>query len=683
MPANTLADPIDVRRIAWQLRADLRRGAAAGDPLPRWFQLWWMTEGEREYPAWAGRLEAAKRDLLMPLPDWPSYGRFGMNEILRSLIERREDLQQAFDVTTEPGMWHAIAWFFTHGMKEHGLAASLDEATLAALDETPPILPVFQEAGHTHPQLTWLMFFVWRCDAYLQSTFDLCSAPGQVAYLKWFFLHGVPGLGLERLVAPRWLAWLRRPLTLPALAPLSVPRAALLMWQQRRDLRLAFDLRRRQGLIDLAHWTQEARAVDPALWWVEAPSASSTADSGDLTRAAAPRPFGVNLIGFAFGELGIGEDVRMAVAACEAADLPFAVVNIHPGDTVRQADKALAGRVARQATFEDAAPYAINVFCLTGFDTARIYLERGLPLFDGRYNIGWWPWELPVWPKGWQLAFELVDEVWAATEFTFAMYSQAQQTLPEPAMCPVPVTLMPLPASVGRVKSITRRKLGLPAKRFLFLYVFDFNSYLARKNPFAAIRAFRRAFPTDDASVGLVLKTMNSRRKSSVWSRFLRECAKDERIVLLDRTLDRSAVLGLIDACDAYVSLHRSEGFGRTLAEAMLFGKPVVGTDFSGNVDFLSAEHGFPVRWSRKPVNPGEYPFVTAADSAWWAEPSSAHAARQLKAAREAAKDHEFCNKVRQYASQQFSPKRIGTMMSIRLRAIMAQQTGHDKGAWT
>src|SRR5690606_21158491 len=131
---------------------------------------------------------------------------------------------------------------------------------------------------------------------------------------------------------------------------------------------------------------------------------------------------------------------------------------------------------------------------------------------------------------------------------------------------------------------------------------------------------------------------------------------------------------GLIQSCDAYVSLHRSEGFGRTLAEAMLFGKPVVGTGFSGNVDFLNATTGFPVRWRKRPVKPGEYPFVSEPDAAWWAQPSIAHAAQQLRAAHDAARHRKFSRQVLDFATAHFSPDRSGTLMLQRLQQICSTQ---------
>jgi glycosyltransferase involved in cell wall biosynthesis len=199
---------------------------------------------------------------------------------------------------------------------------------------------------------------------------------------------------------------------------------------------------------------------------------------------------------------------------------------------------------------------------------------------------------------------------------------------------------------------------------------------LARKNPKAVIDAFRQAFPAGDDAVGLVLKTMNSQPDSPAWQEFLAWCRADPRITLLDRTLDRPVVLGLVKACDAYVSLHRAEGFGRTLAEAMLLGKPVVGTDFSGNTDFLTKATGYPVKWARRALVVGDYPFVEADDAAWWAEPDVGHAARQMRAARAAA-GSEWAQQLPQQVAELFSPQVIGA----RMRVVLEQRFDRLAGA--
>ena len=236
-------------------------------------------------------------------------------------------------------------------------------------------------------------------------------------------------------------------------------------------------------------------------------------------------------------------------------------------------------------------------------------MQKGAAVFEGYRNIGWWPWELAVFPKAWQpYAFELVDEVWASSQFLFDMYKKATHK---------PVKLVPLAVSVERMKPYPRSHYGLPEKKFLFLYIFDFNSSVARKNPVAAVQAFKQAFAPTDDGVGLVLKTMNAKTNDSKWRQFLSECQTDKRVQIITETLDRSTILGMINACDAYVSLHKAEGYGRTLAEAMLLGKPVIATNYSGNVDFMM-DGSFPVEYNLLPVEEDEYQWFDLRGRAKW-----------------------------------------------------------------
>lgn len=648
---------VDPMRIAWLLRADLRRGDPAGGPISEWFKVWWLIHGAREYPAWANYTTYDSARLFEPQEDSPTYGGLGMTAALRFLLETRKDLATKFDVSTKEGLLDAIAWFYVFGIREHGMAAALGKKTLAALDETPPYYAGNNVGDDEAPQLTWLMFLVWRTSDELRNHFNLECLEDRQAYLIWFLFDGVPHLKIESLVAQRWKNWLSAPI-FSNNNGISVPRAAYLLWKKHLQLQKAFDLQTQQGITALSLWASEVWNTQKELAWISQVETPST-----RLRQANKRPFGLNLIGFAFGELGIGEDVRMAVSACEAAGIPFTVVNINAGETLRQADHLLAEHITHASEKIDPAPYSFNLFCLTAFDTARVYLERGDEIFEGRYNIGWWPWELPVWPNNWKIVFDLIDEVWAATTFTYKIYSEAIELLDDRCTS---VTLMPMPASVKRVKSISREQLGLPTEKFLFLYVFDFNSYLARKNPLAAVHAFNQAFDKTDNSVNLVLKTMNSNPENPAWISFIQECSKDARIIVIDRTMERGEVLGLIQTSDAYVSLHRSEGLGRTLAEAMLFGKTVVGTDFSGNVDFLNESTGYPVKWNCVHVQTGEYAFVEPEDKPWWAEPIIADAARAMQQARinqNEVQPKDFANKF-------FSPERIGVLISDRLRQL-------------
>ena len=164
---------------------------------------------------------------------------------------------------------------------------------------------------------------------------------------------------------------------------------------------------------------------------------------GELTPAL---PFGVNLVGYAFGELGIGEDVRMAARALLTTDVPLTLVNFKPGDDIPQNDQSMAAYVSAEA------PYGINMFCMTAEENARHFLTAGQgqqagPVeYAGRYNIGYWPWELSQWPKDWALMLDLVDEVWVSTWHTYEALAN---------ICPKPLMHMPMAVDLTEVTAFT------------------------------------------------------------------------------------------------------------------------------------------------------------------------------------------------------------------------------------
>jgi glycosyltransferase involved in cell wall biosynthesis len=407
-------------------------------------------------------------------------------------------------------------------------------------------------------------------DRPVQEHMNIYEEKGRALFFPWFFGMAAT-LDLRPLIAGRWRSWVKQQ---------NHFKVAQLKW------------------LDLSEKKQ-------------APKSTSKES----------KPWGVNLYGFAYGELGIGEDLRMAVACCEEAKIPYHVVNIDAGD-IRQADDFLKGKT-KELHDDEMPPYRINIFCLPAFDTvSRVFMQKGASVFEGYHNIGWWPWELNVFPKAWTpYAFELIDEIWASSKFLHECYSKATDK---------PVHHVPLAVSVDRISRHPRKYYGLPDKKFLFLYIFDFNSSLERKNPMAAIEAFKMAFPETDKSVGLVLKTMNSKPDDKKWQEFTAQCQSDKRITVINKTLDRPDVLGLIDACDAYVSLHRSEGFGRTIAEALLLNKPVIATNYSGNVDFMNQESSHLVDAELIGIKAGEYQWSDVEDKQEWANISPVAVADHL-----------------------------------------------------
>jgi glycosyltransferase involved in cell wall biosynthesis len=305
--------------------------------------------------------------------------------------------------------------------------------------------------------------------------------------------------------------------------------------------------------------------------------------------------------------LGVGEYLRASAAAFATAGIPFHIRNTYDwGESL--ADKHPDFAFWDRLTTGD--PYRVNVFHLNADEMADARRHLGDAVFAGRYNIAAWHWELSRFPDAWLPALEGVDELWASSRFI-------QHTLSERAQ--VPVIWMPHPVEIAGAGS-DPAELGLPADAYLFLAFVDFTSFVARKNPLGAIRAFRAAFPPGSAPrVGLVIKANGASARPAAAKAFLDTPElRDPRIVVINEAIDRRRLIGLLERCDCFVSLHRSEGFGRGIAEALLLGKPVIVTGYSGNMDFTHPQNACIVDYQLVEVAPADYP---QAAGQRWAEP--------------------------------------------------------------
>lgn len=376
------------------------------------------------------------------------------------------------------------------------------------------------------------------------------------------------------------------------------------------------------------------------------------------------RPFGVNVVGYAFGQLGIGEDGRMAARALLAAGIPMAMLDFPPGDDIPKNDQSMADHVV------DQAEYAFNFFCMTAEENGRFFAERGRQQFSGRYNIGYWPWELPYWPKDWEMLLDLVDEVWVSTRHTY----EALQPV-----CTKPLRIMPMAVELGEIRHFANRQearkhFGLPVTARLFCFAFDLNSYVDRKNPQACVEAFLQAFPQDQfsaAEVGLVIKAHKPKQYHPAWESLKKLASTDRRLHIMETTLPRPELLALYAACDCYLSLHRAEGFGRGMAEALQLGLHVICSGYSGNVDFCRPPHADLVRCRLVELRADQYPHATGQV---WAEPDVGHAAelmRRFVATPAAAR--------RQNDWPEFSVKEVGLRYRQRLQEIwLERRTMHQ-----
>ncbi|GEM_PF-760352 len=391
------------------------------------------------------------------------------------------------------------------------------------------------------------------------------------------------------------------------------------------------------------------------------------------------RPFGVNLIGYVRGQLGIGEDLRSCAKALAAAGVPTAILDFPPGREIPQNDTTLVDQITSEG------PYAFNLFCLTAEELARYWMERGQQQWLERWCIGYCPWELSRWPGPWRPLLGLVDELWASSQHTAAAMQEGLAAPNRAAVDPMPlVQQLPLPVSLeagmqpplprARRQAI-RRRHQLPSDAVLFTFSFDLNSSIHRKNPLVALRSFQRAFPADHPladRVALLIKTHPPARPSPEWQRLKQEAAADPRLHTLETTLPRLELLELYAACDAFVSLHRAEGFGRGLAEALLLGLDVIATDHGGNTDFCTGPLAHPVRHQLIPVLNGEYVYHRGQT---WAQASSSHAAELMQqvAQRRLEQGPPSPELVATYR-ERFDPAVCGVRYRQRLEALWAQR---------
>lgn len=326
------------------------------------------------------------------------------------------------------------------------------------------------------------------------------------------------------------------------------------------------------------------------------------------------RAVGVDVVGYLLSEIGLGEAARLLVGALDTAGIPTGLINLPlPG---RMSDATLADRLARSQS------HAVAL-SIGGASELLSFARRTC---RGQMNIAYPFWELPTFPAEWRGVFDGFDAYWAPTSFVRDALVSFQDR---------PVHLVPQPVRLPDEAPVPRPVAG-PLRIYTF---FDFDSYMTRKNPLGAIRAFRAAFPTGREDVTLLVKARGT--PSEQGRRELFDLAlPDPRIEIQDRLLDRSEMTALMDACDVFISLHRSEGFGLGCAEALARGKGVVTTDFGGTRDFINERTGFPVAFTPVPLRSDDY---LGAEGAYWAEPSIEHAASILRA----IYDHPACLEAR------------------------------------
>lgn len=324
---------------------------------------------------------------------------------------------------------------------------------------------------------------------------------------------------------------------------------------------------------------------------------------------------GFNLIGYATSPMGLGEDLRSFAAMLEYLKINFSVIDI-PTD--------VQGRVKVAWSHLTQMDYKTSIFFMSPVECQKLADLHPQLFSKPEKKIGYFLWELPDFPAEQANALQLVDQIWCPTRFVQEVFFKTSRRLT--LSLPLPVVQHP-PANID-----FRALLQIPPKAFVVLFVFDARSTMQRKNPQATLRVFMefaKAHP--DAYLILKISRLENLKEGNLsWIPAL------PNIKVIQQTLSPQELSSLYSASDCYLSLHRSEGFGRTLVEALQHGLYLVTTDFSGPKDFLTSDNSLLVEWSKTVARAGDYPKLI--QDSWWAEPDEKQAVAQLSLASKKAK---------------------------------------------
>jgi len=317
--------------------------------------------------------------------------------------------------------------------------------------------------------------------------------------------------------------------------------------------------------------------------------------------------FGINFIGYHSNEFGLGIALKQTILATKFVQIPFVVKDQKLKITHLQSTLSKTKNLDYLTSSH--LPHSLNCILINPDLFYRLPYHLNWRQFSCKYNIGYWFWELSNFPKSWKYASNYIDEIWVSSDFNLNAMKQAHQNV------------FKIPLAVNIDSDLTKfnpRKYYIPNDTFKFFFSFDLLSSINRKNPQGIISAFLKAFPDKSINVTLIIKTSNSKFFPIELAKFKKLSEIDRRIIFINEHLPTEEMNSLTNFIDSYVSLHRSEGFGLGIAEAMLLGKPVIATAYSGNLEFMNSQNSFLVPYQLRPLKKDEY---IDTSSQYWAEP--------------------------------------------------------------
>ncbi len=319
----------------------------------------------------------------------------------------------------------------------------------------------------------------------------------------------------------------------------------------------------------------------------------------------------VRVVGLHGSGTGIGKSARLCMLALEQCGY-----------------RAFATDISRHFGVKSDLPYpkgvaegapAINILHLNPPMLLRGVMASGLRAFRNAFNVGYWAWELQDIPLEWRRAIPYLDAIMVPSEFSRAPIQRH-------ADIPVSTVSHPLYLDPTLAQCLAARAPRFD--RFTVCFTFSFSSSMERKNPLGAIEAFGKAFGGSN-DVELVLKTSGGAKYPGERQHVLAAIGSAPNIRMIDEVWDDRQVLELIQRSHVYLSLHRSEGFGLTIAEAILLGTPCIATGWSGNVEYMNHPAAYPVPYRLTDVS-DPHPAFRNLD-AQWADADTDSAAQMLR----------------------------------------------------
>ncbi|MCR4999812.1 MAG: glycosyltransferase, partial [Lachnospiraceae bacterium] len=364
-------------------------------------------------------------------------------------------------------------------------------------------------------------------------------------------------------------------------------------------------------------------------------------------------PDGINMIGPICERSGLGQSMRLVAEEIDSCgDIPLSIREYHlPGDS-SQSETTWANRITENL------PYNINIIKRTPLEFPVGYFTLGREVFNKHYNIAHWVWELEEFPAEWAVCASVVDEIWTPSDFSrdaiARVVDKPVYTIPDYVSAPVDL------------EQYDRAHFGLSEDEFVCLVMYDSGSVMDRKNPMGAIEAYRKAFSDLEIAAGgrtpALMVKMNGRNDAEEQRlrEYLSGCGN---VHFITKSLSKVEVNSLIANADVFISLHRAEGFGLVMAEAMLVGTPCVATNYSGNTEFMNGDVACMVDYELVPLTRDIGPYQKGMH---WAEPDVDQAAEYL---RKLYQDEAFYGKLQQ-AARSFVQERLGlSAIQQRIRA--------------